>query len=370
MKLILASSSAALLGMASAYRDISTDTLEQLSFKEWKDHHGIKFSSVGEDAKREANFIEMKDFVINHNNKYKSEDAMYYTSLNRFAAMKNDEFLSKYTMRDRKSTKSENPTVGEEMEQYVCEYVWSNTTHSPVVNNIATVIKNQGQCGSCYTFATAASIEGQVCKNPEVNCAEWEGVSTQQFLDCSDNNSALDPYEDDGCGGGWPANVYHYVFAYQNGFESWSDYPYMMDPDTDAVLQEACEYEANLSIGTFTQCGNIEESGNQDQIMSAVEYWGATAIQMDASGEGFQMYAGGVYDGDVVCQEQELDHAITITGFGVYDYTPTTTVKNSWGTAWGVEGYFYLIRDGTNTCGAYTYAQYPVGLSTTLTPTN
>jgi len=365
MKLLLAST----LALAAA-KEIPTDTLTKLSYKEWKDHHNISYKTKKEDKMRREIWAYTHDFVTKHNRDYISGKNRYYTSMNRFAAMKNEEFLSKYTQRGRQGGKKTmqngakaTPSLGEEMEQYTCEYVWTNTTHSPAVDNMATVVKNQGQCGSCYTFATAAAIEGQVCKfDDSVDCESWEGVSTQQFVDCSDN-PVLEPYEDNGCGGGWPANVMNYIFSYQQGFESWEDYPYQMDPNNDLVVQSACAYNPSLSIGTITQCGNIAEVNNQDQIMSLVEYWGAAAIQMDASGTGFQVYAGGVYDGDVVCQQQQLDHAITITGFGVYDYTPTTTVKNSWGTDWGVGGYFYLIRDGTNTCGAYTYANYPVGLS-------
>ena len=86
---------------------------------------------------------------------------------------------------------------------------------------------------------------------------------------------------------------------------------------------------------------------------------------MNASGSGFQSYAGGVYNGDVECDDNptELDHAITAVGFGMTDDQPTMTVKNSWGTGWGDAGFFYVSRDGTsNTCGIYTFANYPLGV--------
>jgi len=357
MKLIY---SLSFIGAISAYREIPKDTLEELNYEEWKDHHSISYSTVKEDMKRERYFYEMRDFVRHHNRKYKEEHVSYYTSMNRFAAMPNHEFVDKYTQRNKpKPTNS----LGEEMEQYVCPFEWSYTNYTQNANvmELVTSVKNQGQCGSCYTFATAASIEGQICKRGLVNCDAWEGISTQQFVDCADNPD-LSPYTDDGCGGGWPANVMHYIFDFQYGFESWVDYPYLMNPQNDMVLQEPCNYNSEMSIGSITQCGNMAESGNQDQMCSIVETFGAAAIQMDASGQGFQVYAGGVYAGDPECSADDLDHAITAVGFGTTDGQPTLTVKNSWGMAWGDEGYFYLIRNGENTCGAYTYANFPLGI--------
>ena len=61
-----------------------------------------------------------------------------------------------------------------------------------------TGVKDQGNCGSCWTFAATGVIEGaHYIKNGILN-----NFSQQQLLDC-DKRSI-------GCGGGSPANAYTY----------------------------------------------------------------------------------------------------------------------------------------------------------------
>ncbi len=53
-------------------------------------------------------------------------------------------------------------------------------------------IKDQGSCGSCWTFSVAGNIEGQwYLKNKDM--VEF---SNQQLVDCDKSNF--------GCSGGWP----------------------------------------------------------------------------------------------------------------------------------------------------------------------
>lgn len=50
-------------------------------------------------------------------------------------------------------------------------------------------------------------------------------------------------------------------------------------------------------------------------------------------------------------------------------YVVIRKVKNSWGTGWGEEGYMYLSRDGSSTCGILDDASYPILSDRTTTPT-
>ena len=82
----------------------------------------------------------------------------------------------------------------------------------------------------------------------------------------------------------------------------------------------------------------------------------------------FRLYEHGVYDsynattGKPVCQSgaTQVNHAVLVVGYGdTEDGTPFYIVRNSWGSLWGMEGYFWMIR-GKNMCGVSDCASYPI----------
>ena len=57
----------------------------------------------------------------------------------------------------------------------------------------------------------------------------------------------------------------------------------------------------------------------------------------------------------------EMNHAVTIVGYAANGVeTPYWIVQNSWGEAWGSQGYFYVqITDGEGVCGINQMPSYP-----------
>jgi len=64
----------------------------------------------------------------------------------------------------------------------------------------------------------------------------------------------------------------------------------------------------------------------------------------------FMSYKSGVYKKHIWEILPEGGHAVKIIGFGVEDGKDYWLVANSWGTTWGLEGYFKMAR-GNNACG-------------------
>lgn len=54
----------------------------------------------------------------------------------------------------------------------------------------------------------------------------------------------------------------------------------------------------------------------------------------------------------------DINHAITIVGYGEVDSKDFWLIKNSWGISWGEKGYMRIARN-INKCGIAKYLSYP-----------
>lgn len=75
---------------------------------------------------------------------------------------------------------------------------------------------------------------------------------------------------------------------------------------------------------------------------------------------GFRDYKSGVYTTDF-CKNgpQDVNHAVLAVGYGSENGVNYWIIKNSWGAAWGDNGYFKMQR-GVNMCGIVNCNSYPI----------
>jgi len=73
-------------------------------------------------------------------------------------------------------------------------------------------IKNQGTCGSCWTYSTVGNIESL----NYLKTKRFTDFSEQQLIDCDKSNF--------GCGGGWPYQAINWL-ANNGGLMTEKDYP-------------------------------------------------------------------------------------------------------------------------------------------------
>jgi len=225
-----------------------------------------------------------------------------------------------------------------------------NTKNLPASVNWVTAgavtgVKNQGQCGSCWSFSATGSMEGAVF----IASKTLPGLSEQQLVDCST------PQGNQGCNGGLMDAAFQYVIS-NGGITSEDQYPYT------ATGPNTCNTSVK-SVATITGFTDVQQ-GSESALAEAVAQQ-PVSVAIEADQNCFQFYSGGVLS-DPSCGVQ-LDHGVLAVGYGTYQTQKYWYVKNSWGTSWGLDGYVMIAKDtsGVGECGIASEPSYPTGASYT-----
>jgi C1A family cysteine protease len=186
-------------------------------------------------------------------------------------------------------------------------------------------------CGSCWAFSAAEALEGQLGLN-----GAPENVSAQQLVDCVKL--------DFGCNGGWMDDALAY--AEKHGVQNDTTYPY------NATTQPCA---ADPSDATVRPTFYVEVPKSDVALREALVLFGPVSIALDAT-MAFQSYAGGVLTDDT-CDPTTPDHALLLVGYNSVD--GYWVIKNSWGPAWGRDGYVYMNSTIVDACGISSFAVVP-----------
>ncbi|XP_006044420.2 cathepsin F isoform X2 [Bubalus kerabau] len=199
-----------------------------------------------------------------------------------------------------------------------------------------TNVKDQGMCGSCWAFSVTGNVEGQWF----LKRGTLLSLSEQELLDCDKTDKA--------CLGGLPSNAYSAIQTL-GGLETEDDYSYRGRLQTCSFSAEKAKVYINDSV---------ELSKNEQKLAAWLAKNGPVSVAINAFG--MQFYRHGIsHPLRPLCSPWLIDHAVLLVGYGNRSATPFWAIKNSWGTDWGEEGYYYLHR-GSGACGVNIMASSAV----------
>jgi len=281
---------------------------------------------------RAAIFAENVRIIDEHNAR---NDSSYTLGVNEYTDLTWAEFSSTYLMAPQH-----------------CSATGQQGTHRMVgggadsidwrTKGVVTPVKNQGSCGSCWAFGTTGAVESAWA----INTGKLISLSEQQLVDCAGAFSNM------GCRGGLPSQAFEYI-KHAGGIELGNDYKY-------TGRDGSCKFQVDKVAAKVTGEVNITE-GKETELFDAVTNAGPVAIAFQVVSD-FQSYRSGVYD-STRCRSGAMDvnHAVLVVGYNTDSASgkPYWIVKNSWGTSFGIAGYFNMVRN-KNMCGIATCASYPL----------
>lgn len=238
-------------------------------------------------------------------------------------------------------------------------------------------VENQKYCGSCWSFSTAQDISGAHF----LATGELLRLSEQQLVACDVKNW--------GCDGGYPFMAMQYISQF-GGMVTEADYPYKgicawdacgENPDGQDDPTPTCHKQV---LNGALQTERVAHVAGYQLVAMGAEYEALAQLALVRNGPlsvafnaaGMDYYLHGILGCDTgteytksgcisdpteygTCDPTALDHAVLLVGYGVQDGIPYWVIKNSWGSEWGEDGYYRLLR-GSNTCGVANFIVHSV----------
>ena len=232
------------------------------------------------------------------------------------------------------------------------EFNWGQQVDlSPTTNQLL-----PSPCGSCWAHAAVGALTDRIiiARRKAGDHTPVVPLSPQVLLDCQDANLGS-------CHGGSALGAY--AFIYKHGITDITCAPYAGVDNMYWGEVPSCSDMMCRNCDRFGKCEFVDSPkqfvksygvlSGEEAMKAEIYNNGPIACSVYAHSSSFDDYKGGVIEDSTVYNS--TTHVVAVTGWGVTpDGTNFWWGRNSFGTTWGLKGWFQLHR-GNNTLDVETH---------------
>eukprot|EP01017_Pseudomicrothorax_dubius_P038504 TRINITY_DN577_c0_g1_i1.p1 TRINITY_DN577_c0_g1~~TRINITY_DN577_c0_g1_i1.p1 ORF type:complete len:594 (-),score=142.68 TRINITY_DN577_c0_g1_i1:141-1922(-) len=241
------------------------------------------------------------------------------------------------------------PVVKQELPQKEIQdlpenHLWSNVNGT----NFLTLSRNQHipqYCGSCWAFSATSVLSDRlkILRNasfPDIN------LSPQVLISCEKISF--------GCDGGDAIVAFQWIHSNNITDETCSNYQAFgwtngIDCSDDIKCRNCKEDQTGCFVPSNYQTFGVSEFGflvGEKPMMNEIYRRGPISCGIAATADLRFNYTGGIYRD--TSGYMDVNHEVSVVGWGVEDGVKYWLVRNSWGSYWGEQGFFRIVRGENN----------------------